>query len=53
MHDGGGDRSQTLAALPLVIKGLRAKGYSMVTVPELVLDDPPPRGQRLPDGYVR
>ena len=38
---------------PRVIKGLRAKGYSMVTVPELVLDDPPPRGQRLPDGYVR
>ena len=53
MHDGGGDRSQTLAALPRVIKGLRAKGYALVTVPELVLDDPPPANQRLPDGYVR
>jgi len=27
MHDGGGDRSQTVAALPRIIAGLRARGY--------------------------
>jgi peptidoglycan-N-acetylglucosamine deacetylase len=27
MHDGGGDRSQTVAALPLVIEGLLDRGY--------------------------
>jgi peptidoglycan/xylan/chitin deacetylase (PgdA/CDA1 family) len=41
MHDGGGDRSETVAALPQVIKKLRARGYGLVTVPELLLKDPP------------
>jgi cellulose synthase/poly-beta-1,6-N-acetylglucosamine synthase-like glycosyltransferase/peptidoglycan/xylan/chitin deacetylase (PgdA/CDA1 family) len=31
-HDGGGDRSQTLAALPLVIQRLKASGYRFTTV---------------------
>ncbi|MFI5058236.1 MAG: glycosyltransferase [Candidatus Acidiferrales bacterium] len=35
-HDGGGDRSQTVAALPQVIDKLRAKGYQIVPVPELI-----------------
>ncbi len=35
-HDGGGDRSQTLAALPAIIDDLRARGYQIVPVPELV-----------------
>ncbi|PKQ16784.1 MAG: hypothetical protein CVT67_03160 [Actinobacteria bacterium HGW-Actinobacteria-7] len=35
MHDGGGDRSQTVKALPTIIKKLRAKGYLFVTVEEL------------------
>ena len=35
-HDGGGDRSQTVAALPQVIDTLRAKGYQIVPVPELI-----------------
>jgi peptidoglycan-N-acetylglucosamine deacetylase len=48
MHDGGGDRSQTLAALPQIIKGLRAKGFKLVTVPDLVFSDPPPRNQAKP-----
>jgi peptidoglycan/xylan/chitin deacetylase (PgdA/CDA1 family) len=30
MHDGGGDRSQTVAALPLIITGLRNQGYQFV-----------------------
>jgi len=36
MHDGGGDRSRTVAALPQVIEGLQAQGYRFVTVPELL-----------------
>jgi peptidoglycan/xylan/chitin deacetylase (PgdA/CDA1 family) len=48
MHDAGGLRTQTIEALPLVIKGLRAKGYDLVTVPQLLLDDPPPAGQPVP-----
>jgi peptidoglycan-N-acetylglucosamine deacetylase len=35
-HDGGGDRSQTLAALPQVIDQLRAKGYEFVSVADLL-----------------
>jgi peptidoglycan/xylan/chitin deacetylase (PgdA/CDA1 family) len=48
MHDGGGDRSQTIAALPAIVKGLRARGLRPVTVPQLLVDDPPPPGQPLP-----
>lgn len=36
MHDGGGNRSQTVAALPIIISTLRARGYRFVTVPELL-----------------
>jgi peptidoglycan/xylan/chitin deacetylase (PgdA/CDA1 family) len=35
MHDGGGDRSQTVAALQLVLHGLLARGYKMVTLSRL------------------
>ncbi|HUI50339.1 MAG TPA: glycosyltransferase [Terriglobales bacterium] len=35
-HDGGGDRSQTIAALPQVIDELRAKGYRFVSVADLL-----------------
>ena len=35
LHDGGGDRSQTVAALPLIIDGLRAKGFQFVPVSRL------------------
>ena len=48
MHDAGGDRSQTVAALPDVIRGLRAKGLRPVTVPQLIADDPPPSDQGAP-----
>jgi len=30
LHDGGGDRSQTVAALPVIIGGIRAAGYQIV-----------------------
>jgi cellulose synthase/poly-beta-1,6-N-acetylglucosamine synthase-like glycosyltransferase/peptidoglycan/xylan/chitin deacetylase (PgdA/CDA1 family) len=36
LHDGGGNRSHTLEALPQIIDGLRAKGYEFVSVPELL-----------------
>jgi len=48
MHDAGGTRTETIAALPLIIDKLRARGFHLVTVPQLLLDDPPPAGQQLP-----
>ena len=48
MHDGGGNRSQTVAALPGIIRSLRARGYTLVTVPQLLRDDPPPAGLPIP-----
>ena len=36
LHDGGGDRSATVAALPLLIDTLRAKGYRIVPVSALI-----------------
>jgi len=36
MHDGGGNRSQTVAALPAIIHSYRARGYRMKTVTELL-----------------
>jgi peptidoglycan/xylan/chitin deacetylase (PgdA/CDA1 family) len=36
MHDGGGPRDETLAALPEVIDALRARGFGFATVSELL-----------------
>lgn len=36
LHDGGGPRKNTVAALPSMIKKLRDKGYRFVTIPELL-----------------
>ena len=36
MHDGGGDRSATIAALPKLIEALRAHGYEIVPVSQLI-----------------
>src|SRR6267378_3929717 len=36
LHDGGGDRSQTLAALPKIIDALRAEGYQLVAASDLI-----------------
>jgi cellulose synthase/poly-beta-1,6-N-acetylglucosamine synthase-like glycosyltransferase/peptidoglycan/xylan/chitin deacetylase (PgdA/CDA1 family)/spore germination protein YaaH len=35
LHDGGGDRANTVAALPRIIDGLRAQGYDFVTASTL------------------
>ena len=45
MHDAGGDRTETVAALPRIIRTLRHRGYALVTVPRLLLDNPAPRHQ--------
>jgi cellulose synthase/poly-beta-1,6-N-acetylglucosamine synthase-like glycosyltransferase/spore germination protein YaaH/peptidoglycan/xylan/chitin deacetylase (PgdA/CDA1 family) len=61
MHDGGGDRSQTVLALPRVIDELRAAGYQIVPVSELVNQTraqvmPPVTGDELwavrADGFI-
>ncbi|MBI3648715.1 MAG: polysaccharide deacetylase family protein [Actinobacteria bacterium] len=33
MHDGGGDQSATVKALPLIIRGLRKMGFRIVVIP--------------------
>jgi peptidoglycan/xylan/chitin deacetylase (PgdA/CDA1 family) len=48
LHDGGGDRSETVAALPAIITGLRRMHFQLVTVAQLLALDPPPSHQRLP-----
>jgi peptidoglycan/xylan/chitin deacetylase (PgdA/CDA1 family) len=45
LHDAGGNRSETVAALPQIITRLRARGYKLVTIPRLLLDNPAPRDQ--------
>jgi peptidoglycan/xylan/chitin deacetylase (PgdA/CDA1 family) len=40
LHDAGGDREQTVQALPLIIKGLRAQGLELVTLDELFRKSP-------------
>ena len=53
MHDAGGDRSQTVAALPSLIAALRARGFSFVTVSQIAgiprsqVEVPATAGQRL------
>src|SRR5713226_5460419 len=36
LHDGGGERDQTVAALPQLIDALRAQGYRFVSVSDLL-----------------
>jgi len=38
MHDGGGDRSQTVAALPSIIQELEQRGFRFVTMQQMVVD---------------
>jgi cellulose synthase/poly-beta-1,6-N-acetylglucosamine synthase-like glycosyltransferase/peptidoglycan/xylan/chitin deacetylase (PgdA/CDA1 family)/spore germination protein YaaH len=40
LHDAGGDRSATVAALPAIIDGLRARGYTLTTIGGLVGQTP-------------
>ena len=48
LHDGGGDRAQTVAALPAIIEGLHRAGYQIVptaTLAGLTRDEVMPRVQ--------
>jgi peptidoglycan/xylan/chitin deacetylase (PgdA/CDA1 family) len=36
MHDGGGNRSETVAALPTIITTLQQRGFRFVTIPEML-----------------
>ena len=36
LHDGGGNRAETVRALPMIIDGIRAKGYEIAPVYELL-----------------
>jgi len=36
LHDGGGDRSHTIEALPGIIDGLRAQGFELVLASDLI-----------------
>ena len=51
-HDGGGDRSQTVAALKVLIPRLKAKGYEFVSlsqlagVPAAAMSPPAPAAER-------
>jgi peptidoglycan/xylan/chitin deacetylase (PgdA/CDA1 family) len=48
LHDGPGARPKTLSALRRIVPALRRKGYRLVSLPELLRDDPPPRNQPTP-----
>ena len=45
MHDGGGDRSQTVAALREALPYLKSQGYKFVTISELIEAYPYQEGQ--------
>ena len=51
LHDGGGDRAETVRALPMIIDGVRARGYEIAPIYELMgmkMSDvmaPLPRGE--------
>jgi peptidoglycan/xylan/chitin deacetylase (PgdA/CDA1 family) len=54
MHDGGGPRDQTIAAVKQIIPALRRQGYRFVTVPRLLLDNPPEaEDTRVPENFNR
>lgn len=40
LHDGGGYRYQTVEALPIIITALKQRGYTFVTIPQLLQDMP-------------
>jgi peptidoglycan/xylan/chitin deacetylase (PgdA/CDA1 family) len=41
LHDGGGDRKKTIAALPKILDEIERRGYRAVTVTQLLNDAPP------------
>ena len=45
MHDAGGNRAVTARSLTLIVRGLRRRGFELVTVPQLLLRTKVPRTQ--------
>ncbi|HEX6389261.1 MAG TPA: polysaccharide deacetylase family protein [Solirubrobacteraceae bacterium] len=43
MHDGGGERTQTIKAIAKIVYRLRRRGYTFVTVDKMIGGDPPRR----------
>lgn len=43
LHDGGGNRSETVAALPTIITRLAQRGFQFITIPHMI-DDLPSQG---------
>ncbi|MEU3334074.1 bifunctional polysaccharide deacetylase/glycosyltransferase family 2 protein [Streptomyces sp. NPDC002144] len=50
MHDAGGDRSQTVKALPEYIEKMKAKGYTFTTVSGVIEKDNAGAGNNRPGG---
>lgn len=48
MHDGGGNRSETLNALAAILPALKVQGYQFVTLPQYVKDLGLKSAKRLP-----
>ncbi len=48
LHDGGGDRSQTIAAVGPIVQRLRQKGLEAVSVGQLLVGDERRKGGREP-----
>ncbi|HVI07349.1 MAG TPA: glycosyltransferase [Candidatus Binatia bacterium] len=52
LHDGGGNRAETVRALPMIIEGIRSRGYEIAPVYDLLgktradVMSPLPTGQR-------
>jgi peptidoglycan-N-acetylglucosamine deacetylase len=46
LHDGGGDRSATLAALPAIVRGIRHRGLHLVALTANTTTAPDPTSNR-------
>ncbi len=56
MHDGGGNRASTVAALPRILKNLHGRGYKLVTIPELLrmrYIAPKPKASKKPAAKIK
>ena len=47
----GPARPQTLTAVRRLVPALRRRGYRLVSLPDLLRDDPPPRDQKVPRSF--
>lgn len=47
LHDGGTSREAVISSLPVIIKGLRSRGYKFVTIDEMIAHRTQPRPELL------